>query len=136
MSTTPQPPSLEEYLGFWNASRKGLKMMKFYGLWLGGFAAMAFALSQFGFAETFPIISVIGVILYLVLVPYFSRRIYWKRYDRFLRCPECRCWLAADSQGSRAYPPPNPAWQVVIATGRCPKCDTQILSGKGSIVGK
>jgi ssDNA-binding Zn-finger/Zn-ribbon topoisomerase 1 len=103
-------------------------MMKFYGLWLGGLAAMAFVLSRVGFAETFPIASIIGAISYLVLVPYYSQRFYWKKYDRFLRCPKCRDWLAADANGSRVYPPPNPGWQVVIATGRCPKCGTRILS--------
>jgi len=128
MSATPQMPSLDEYLGFWNASRKGLVMIKFYGLWLGGLAAIAFVLSRVGFAENFPLLSIIGALSYLVLVPYFSQRIYWKKYDRFLRCPKCRDWLAADSNGSRVYPPPNPGWQVVIATGRCPKCGTQILS--------
>jgi len=128
MSAMSQMPSLDEYLGFWNASRRGLGMMKFYGLWLGGLAAIAFVLSRVSFAETFPLLSIIGVLLYLVLVPYFSQRFYWKKYDRFLRCPKCRDWLGADSNGSRVYPPPNPGWTVVVATGRCPKCGVQILS--------
>lgn len=103
-------------------------MMKFYGLWLGGLAAMVFVLSRVGFAETFPLVSIVVAFLYLVLVPYYSQRFYWKKYDRFLRCPKCRDWLAADSNGSRVYPPPNPGWTVVVVTGRCPKCGTQILS--------
>ena len=121
-------PSHDEFLGFWAASRKGMGMIKFYGLWLGGLAAIAFVLSQVGFAESFPLLSIIGAFLYLVLVPYFSLRIYRTKYDRFLRCSKCRGWFASDSNGSRVYPPPNPGWEVVVATGRCPKCGVQILS--------
>ena len=57
-------PSLDEYLGFWNASRRGVGMIKFYGLWLGGLAAIAFVLSRVGFVENFPLLSIIGAFSY------------------------------------------------------------------------
>jgi hypothetical protein len=123
--------SLDEFLGFWNARRRGKGMIKFYGLWLGGLSVCAYVNLRSGIAEDFPLLSIIIFFAYLVLFPYFAQRIYRKRHDRFLRCPNCRDWFASDANGSRAYPPPNPKWEVVVATGRCPKCGTQILLAAG-----
>ena len=61
-------------------------MMKFYGIWLGGLAVFAFAISRAGFVDSFPLLSLIGVFAYIILFPYFALRIYRKQYDRFLRC--------------------------------------------------
>lgn len=110
-------------------------MMDFYVMWLGGLAVFAFVISRAGFVERFPLLSLIGAFAYLVLFPYFALRIYRRKYDRFLRCPKCRDWYASDLNGSRIYPPPNPKWEVVVATSCCPKCRTQILSEPSVIRG-
>jgi hypothetical protein len=126
-----KPLTFGEFAGFWSKSRTGMKMMKFYGIWLGGLALFEFLLSQTGFAERFLLLSLIVTFAYLVLFPYFALRIYRKKNDRFLRCPKCRDWFATDLNDSRAYPPPNPKWEVVLATGSCPKCGTQIWREAG-----
>src|SRR5580692_12842524 len=107
-------PSLDEFVRFWNKSRTGMGMIKFYGIWLGGLAVFEFAISRTGFVERFPLFSLIGIFAYLILFPYFALRIYRKKYDRFLRCPMCRDWFGSDKNGSRIYPPPNPKWEVVL----------------------
>jgi hypothetical protein len=121
-------PAIGEFVGFWNKGRKGMGMMKFYGIWLSGLAFFEFLISRAGYVERFPLLSLIGTFVYLILFPYFALRIYRKKYDRFLRCPKCRDWFGSDLNGSRFYPPPNPKWQVVAATRCCPVCGTEILS--------
>src|SRR5581483_4513114 len=122
-----KPLTLDEFLGFWNKSRRGIGMLKFYGFWLGGLAVFEFVISRIGFVEHFPLFCLIGTFAYLILFPYFALRFYRKKYDRFLRCPKCRDWFGSDLNGSRIYPPPNPKWEVVLATSHCPKCGAQIL---------
>ena len=123
-----KPPSLGEFAGFWSKSRGWTQMKKFYGFWLGGLAVLAFVMSRTGFVERFMPLSLVGAFAYLILFPYFALRICRKKYDRFLRCPKCGDWFGSDLNGSRCYPPPNPKWEVVLATSRCPKCGAQILS--------
>jgi hypothetical protein len=105
----------------------GMGVMKFYGIWLGSLAVFEFLISRVGLVERFPLLSLIGTFAYLISFPYFAIRFYRKKYDRFLRCPKCRVWFASDLNGSRLYPPPNPQWEVVVATNCCPKCGTHIL---------
>jgi hypothetical protein len=121
-------PSLGEFAGFWSKSRRGTTMLKFYGIWLGSLAVFVFVISRTDFYERFLPLFLIGVFAYLILFPYFALRVYRKKYDRFLRCPKCRDWFGSDLNGSRFYPPPNPKWEVVLATSHCPKCGAQILS--------
>jgi hypothetical protein len=119
-------PNRDVFITFWKDKRRQQPPMTFYALYLGGLSVYAIMVPRAGIAGRFPFLSVVGAVAYILLVPYLAMRIYWSRYDRFIRCPQCRDWLGRDSSG--AWSGPNPKWKAVAETGRCTKCGTQILA--------
>ena len=67
---------------------------------------------------------------FMVFSPILYVSIYWRLYDRFIRCPQCRDWIGidADDKGRMWRIGPDPRWVMIRRTGCCPKCGAQMIA--------
>ena len=125
---TQDLPNRQEFIAFWkNAYRWGCGQIVFYVVYLGGGYAIVMHLDPTG---QYYGSSLIGAIAYLILVPIITVQLVWRRYDRFIRCPQCRDWIGDDVINLARWRRvgPDPKWVIISQTGHCGKCGAQIVA--------
>jgi len=126
---TQRLPNRDDFIAFWQDCHT-FKFRKLapLGIYLGGLALYAIVIRMIDTTGHFAIPAFAGAIAFVILLPVIYVGIYWKRYDRFIRCPRCRDWVGRDSRG--AWRGPNPKWIAIRQTGRCGICGAQIFTSE------
>ena len=120
-------PNRDEFVAFWKGQTSFPRCCGCYAVYLGGLAlaAVVSRLADRWGRAAIPVLW--GAIAFVILFPILYSLVYWKRYDRFLRCPQCRDWIGADDRGRTCGIGPDPRWVKISQTGCCPKCGAQML---------
>ena len=120
-------PTLEEFSAFWK-DYDAITFRQFIPLitYVGGLVLYALVVPRVDAAGCLWFLWLPGALAYLILAPCFWIRWVHTRYARFIRCPECGDWFGWDSSG--AYHGTNPKFRIVMQTGKCGRCGTQILA--------
>jgi DNA-directed RNA polymerase subunit RPC12/RpoP len=138
-------PSRGEFISFWKETTTdvGCGMGALYlVVWLGGSCAlMLYVRLYLDHTDDYFVPSLIVAVAYFVApIIYWVGAIpvYRRRYDRFLRCPQCRYRIDGDFYFQRKYRVPggqpvpkwvpDPNWVIVSQTGRCPRCGAQLIA--------
>ena len=80
---TQRLPNRDEFTAFW----QNPGTLAPHGIYLGGLALLAIGIRMIDTTGRFALLALPVAIAWVLLFPILSVRIYWKRYDRFLRCP-------------------------------------------------
>ena len=124
---TQRLPNRDEFTAFWQKQDTfSFLQLAPLGIYLGGLALFAFGVRLIDTTGRFALPTLAAANAWVFLLPIFYLRIYWKRHDRFIRCPQCRDWVAMDSSGE--WKGPNPKWIAVSQTGHCGRCGAQMIT--------
>jgi DNA-directed RNA polymerase subunit RPC12/RpoP len=120
-------PKRTELIDFWTA-QSGFRWKQCvpYVAYLLPLVICAFFAVQFNVAPRYRIALAFCTLLYVVLAPTIFIRWYWRKYERFIRCPHCGDWLGRDASGT--WFGSNPKWIRIAETGRCQKCGHEIFT--------
>ena len=122
---TPELPSRETFNEFWSRPNRLAFSIARLTLYFGGLIAYA-VLAPALLVSLLPEAAIIGVAIVIVIgIPIGYWQWFWKHYDRFLRCPNCRDWVGRDI--SRSLHGPSPKWRTVLKTSKCVRCGQQML---------
>ncbi len=120
---------LLHFIAFWLDRRTfRFRQLAPLAIYLGGLTLSALAIRLVDITAHFALPAFAAAIAFVVLLPLIYPRIYWKRYDAFIRCPRCRDWVGRDSSG--AWQGPNPKWVTISQTGHCEKCGARIITSR------
>ena len=124
---TQQLPTRRVFIAFWQTDDTfRLRQLAPFVLYLGGLALYAFVVRVTDVTAQFILPALAGAIGWLTLFPIVYLQIYWRKYDRFIRCPECRDWVGRDASG--AWSGDDPKWVAVSQTGRCTMCGARMIT--------
>ncbi len=125
---TSKLPKQSEFQKFWNYELSPLRFL--LGLAIYFMLLIAYSLSAPWLVPN-PSFVVFGFLAVAIGVPGLLAKWYWKRYDRFLRCPHCRDWVGRDVSGT--FHGPNPKWRTVLVTRQCFRCGANMLSENSAL---
>ena len=119
-------PTRDEFVAFWKRQTTFSSCVGCYVVYLGvlALAAIVSRLTDPLGRAAIPVLC--GAIAFMILYPILYALIYWRRYDRFLRCPQCRDWIGFDA-ADRMSRGLDPTWVKISQRGCCPKCGAQML---------
>ena len=123
-------PSRDEFVAFWkDVTTFKLRDVAPLASYLGGLALAAIVSRLTDPLGRAAIPVLCGAIAYVIFCPILYWLIYWRLYDRFIRCPQCRDWVGSDLMDRRRMwrIRPDPKWVRISKTGCCPKCGAQML---------
>lgn len=124
---TQRLPNRDEFTAFWqNHDTFRFLQLAPLGIYLGGLALFAIEIRLIDTTGRFALAALAAASAWVLLLPILYSRIYWKRYDRFIRCPQCRDWVGRDSSGE--WKGPNAKWLAVSQTGHCGLCEAQMIT--------
>jgi predicted RNA-binding Zn-ribbon protein involved in translation (DUF1610 family) len=125
-------PTDTEFLSFWidGQNKSFLSAIRPHAIYIGGLTIYAlgvrFLVNHVDTTGKLTLAYVTLALLYIVGMPWLWIVWWHKRYARFIRCPQCGDWMGRDTSGHCFGP--NPKWKLVVQTGKCPKCGTQLLA--------
>ena len=133
MKTETQLISRDEFVAYWQnsslfPSKYGISasnMLVFYGLYVLGFAIYYIVVCCNNNDIFCQILSGIGAVAYVILVPIITLRFKKMCHARFIRCPQC-----GDLFGGVSMKPNGdvyPKWQDVAQSGLCGSCGKKVL---------
>lgn len=123
-------PNRSEFIRFWkDATTFRARRFVPLGVYLVGLLLAAILSRLTHTAAPVDIVLLVGAIAFSVLYPIFYSLVIWRRYDRFIRCPQCRDWIGIDAtdKGRMWRIDRDPKWVMISQTGRCTKCGAPIL---------
>jgi hypothetical protein len=126
MTTFPTVPRAE-FVHYWrnHGTFRWVDLLP-HAIWVGvlGVFALSYGLADPDRKFIWP--ALVLATSWVVLFPVLGIRYVHRKYDRFIRCPQCRDWFGQDVSG--AYHGPNLKYREVVRTGCCHTCGTKILS--------
>jgi hypothetical protein len=120
-------PDRDAFVAFW--SRKSSPLS--YLLTLAIYFAILLSFHAIPRSASSPARSIavaFSAIVFAIGAPVLYCMIFWRRNDRFLRCPACRMWVGSDLMGNLNKCDPD--WQRIASTQRCVRCGERMIGGE------
>jgi hypothetical protein len=118
-------PSRSEFEAFWNRQSNPLHTLAGVVIYLAVLVLYALFAPRLIPTVDHGDLHILGFLFVALGLPALYAHLFWRHYDRFLRCPLCRDWVGTDVTG--ACNGPNPKWRIIATTLHCVLCGQQMV---------